>query len=667
MGRKRARWASRMAALAAPAAVLMLFLSGGTPWGPASPLHLDSEAPNAVAAGAHASPADVAQAGLFPQDSQLPAVVSPRSSSVNWLNITAGLVRGPSARTNASAAYDSQDNLLLLYGGENGTSVLSDTWEFSGGAWILISTSSTPGPRYGAGLAYDPTAHYFVLFGGNTSTGIATRTWLFESGHWTLDSSGGQPKPREFPAFAYDPSAGAVIMFGGIEAGNQSGQVWWLMSNGSWTAQTLGGAGTPAHRAASALFWYQNGTSPGNSGMILFGGYSTDPGTSKLFRDTWIYSNPNGTFGWTELSVNSPPPARSNPAVAYDPSASATLMFGGFGTNGVTLDDAWFYNASGWTAAALGSASHPGSRGGAAMALAPIPGKPNIAYSTPDAPLLMGGGAQGGAEFADSWFVGPLPLSLLAPLVPPTSDVETVAQLSVTIFNQGAPVTVTWTGLPLGCAGNNRTSFTCEPTQVGGETISVTISLGPLSVSSGTSNWTVNALPRIALFTVLPSPSIVGRSTTIQVGVATGSGTAPFTYQYLGLPSGCSSSNLAQFSCSPSSAGSFEIEVIVQDADGQSANALTNLTVTSSGGAGTTPLWEYAAEGLGVLLLVLVIAYIVRNKVRRDRSPGGTVRSWDGPPPPTPSNDTAAPPPSPPPSGTASFAPASSDGADART
>jgi hypothetical protein len=632
MARMCLRRPTTVAYRVAPGLILLLLLSGGAATDTGSPRN---SSPVLVFSGAgHVSPLPAEEAGpaLSTLNTPLSAASVPHTSLVNWINITAGLVRSPSARSNASVAYDSLDNLLLLYGGENGTTVLSDTWEFVGGAWVLISASSTPGPRYGAGLAYDPIAHYFVLFGGNASTGIAARTWLFESGHWVLDPGLGQPKPREFPAFNYDPAASAVVMFGGLESGNQSGQVWWF-ANGNWTAQTIGGPGTPSHRAGSAFFWYQNSTTPLDSGMILFGGYSTDPGTDKLFRDTWIYSNANGTFGWSEEIANSPPPARSDPAVAFDPSASATLMFGGFGPNGGALGDAWLYNASGWTTAPFGNASHPGARGGAAMALAPIPGKPSIAFPSPSAPLLVGGSASARLDLSDTWFLGPLPLSLLAPLVPPVSDVDTVAQLSVTIFNQGAPVAISWSGLPPGCTGGNRTSFTCEPNQVGGQTVSVTVSLGSQSVSSSTSNWTVNSLPRIALFTVLPSPSVVGKSTTVQVGIAVGSGTAPFTFQYLGLPGGCSAPNLPQFSCSPTTSGSFEIEVIMQDADGQSANALTNLTVAASSGSGATPLWEYAAEGLGALVVILIVLFIVRSKVQPGGPRGGMVRTWEGPQP----------------------------------
>ncbi|HEV2448841.1 MAG TPA: kelch repeat-containing protein [Thermoplasmata archaeon] len=566
----------------------------------------------------------------------------PSATALSWVNISSGLLRGPGPRTNASAAYDPDDNLLLLYGGENGTAVLSDTWEFASGAWTELSSVSPPGPRWGAGLAYDAAMDYFVLFGGNNSTGIAARTWLFAAGHWSLDMASGQPKPRQFPAMAYDPAASAVVLFSGAEAGGPSGQVWWL-SKGNWTPNTLGGTGTPPNRAGAAFFWYQNASTPANSGLVLFGGYSTAPGLNKLYRDTWIYTNQSGKFDWTELSANSPPPARYDAAVSLDPAAGATLMFGGFGAGAAALGDAWTYNASGWVAASTGSGRGPGARGAATMALAPLPGRASPAFNVTTYPLLVGGRAAGGNLLSDSWFAGPLPLAVLAPFVPSVSDVNTAVQLSVLVLGGGAAGAIVWNGLPTGCSTANRSTLTCDPSQVSSQSVYVTVKLGPLTVTSGTANWTIDALPRISLFTVLPSPSITGRTLTVQVGLAAGTGTAPFTYQYLGLPGGCVSVDLAQFTCSPTNAGTFEIEVSVADADGQDTVAFTNLTVTVAPAGSSTPLWEYAAEGFGVLLVLVIVMLVIRAKLRGGGGSPGSVRRWAPPAPAAPPAAAPAP------------------------
>lgn len=571
-------------------------------------------------------------------DPALPAL-RPSTTALSWVNISSGLLQGPGPRDNASAAYDPTDDLLLLYGGENSTSVLSDTWEFAGGTWTELAGTSLPGPRWGAGLTYDDSMGYFVLFGGNNSTGIAARTWLFASGHWSLDTASGQPKPRQFPAMAYDPAARAVVLFSGEETGGSSGQVWWL-SDGNWTPSTLGGAGSPPNRAGAAFFWYQNTSTPANSGLVLFGGFSTVPGQSRLYRDTWLYTNQSGTFNWTEVSANSPPPARFDPAVSLDPAAGATLMFGGFGTGGTALGDAWIFNGSGWMAAPVGSGPGPVARGAAAMALAPLPGRASPPYNMTAYPLLIGGLAAGGDLLADSWFAGPLPLSVLAPFVPSVSDVSTAVRLSVLVLGGVASGTIVWNGLPAGCSTANRSSLTCDPSQVSSQSVYVTVTLGALSVTSGSSNWTIDALPRIAIFTVLPSPAITGRAITVQVGLAAGSGTSPFTYQYLGLPGGCVSINLAQFSCSPTSAGSFEIEVSVADADGQDTVAFTNLTVSAGPGGSNTPLWEYAAEGFVALLIVVLAVFVVRTKLRGTRGTTGSAQRWT---PPASSSATGQP------------------------
>lgn len=64
--------------------------------------------------------------------------------------------------------------------------------------------------------------------------------------------------------------------------------------------------------------------------------------------------------------------------------------------------------------------------------------------------------------------------------------------------------------------------------------------------------------------------------------VTVNGGVAPFTYQWLGLPSGCSSSNSSSLTCIPNGTGVFPIHVAVVDAMGNSATGTRlNYTVTN--------------------------------------------------------------------------------------
>jgi hypothetical protein len=83
-------------------------------------------------------------------------------------------------------------------------------------------------------------------------------------------------------------------------------------------------------------------------------------------------------------------------------------------------------------------------------------------------------------------------------------------------------------------------------------------------------------LLRIDAFTASPATVYVGSPTTLTVEVT---GTAPFTYAYSGLPSGCSSHNASSLECTPDVPGNFTIGVLVTESIGLSATASTNLTV----------------------------------------------------------------------------------------
>lgn len=91
-----------------------------------------------------------------------------------WTEMTA--TGGPTARSGHTATYDSVNNLMTIYGGWNGTALLSDTWVLSvangqGGtpAWSQILPLSTPPLRRFHSAIYDPVHNQMNIFGGSSS------------------------------------------------------------------------------------------------------------------------------------------------------------------------------------------------------------------------------------------------------------------------------------------------------------------------------------------------------------------------------------------------------------------------------------------------------------------------------------------------------------------
>ena len=72
----------------------------------------------------------------------------------------------PPARSAATVAYDAATGQVVLFGGNNGSAALGDTWTWDGTNWTQQSPAISPPARHLAAMAYDASAGQLVLFGG---------------------------------------------------------------------------------------------------------------------------------------------------------------------------------------------------------------------------------------------------------------------------------------------------------------------------------------------------------------------------------------------------------------------------------------------------------------------------------------------------------------------
>ena len=84
-----------------------------------------------------------------------------------------------------SIAYDTEDDLCVLYGGsydfaEN--SLSSETWvyDYTSNCWNSTTPSTNPGARCRATLVYDENSDVFVLFGGKVGGNKLNDTWAYD-------------------------------------------------------------------------------------------------------------------------------------------------------------------------------------------------------------------------------------------------------------------------------------------------------------------------------------------------------------------------------------------------------------------------------------------------------------------------------------------------------
>jgi hypothetical protein len=214
-------------------------------------------------------------------------------------------------------------------------------------------------------------------------------------------------------------------------------------------------------------------------------------------------------------------------------------------------------------------------------------------------------------------------------------------QFSVSATGGQSPYSYSWSGLPSGCSSTNSNPLSCTPSSTGTSSVTVTVtdSLG-ITLTSLSVSATVVAVLTVAQPTVSASSVTVGQTVVFTASVT--GGTAPYTYSWTGLPTGCSSSDASQVSCVPTTTGSWSVSVIVTDSSSvsrTSAPVTVSVTSSSSGGSGGSGLSgssittdDWIAIGAVILLVIIVSAVVLVIRGRKPKSPQGTPSSAATPP-----------------------------------
>lgn len=121
----------------------------------------------------------------------------------------------PSARR-AMIAYDDSHETVVLFGGDNVTSVFGDTWLWNGTNWYQRQPAASPPTRGSAAMAYDRGLKRVVLFGGSDSIVGYSDTWTWDGATWTQVNSATAPPDRYSFGMDYDPLSHGVVIFGGF-------------------------------------------------------------------------------------------------------------------------------------------------------------------------------------------------------------------------------------------------------------------------------------------------------------------------------------------------------------------------------------------------------------------------------------------------------------------
>lgn len=280
-----------------------------------------------------------------------------------WTQISPTTPIGP--RAYAVAFLDSLRDRMVVMGGaqfsNQGYQSLSDTWTVilgTGTVWNQLATVGTPPTVYLHAGAYDPLHDQLVVFGGYDSYasqyrqgpwrlrfGLATPTWSFGP------QSGSVPPAGGGQVMVYDPIADAMRIFGGWGGGastvSQNTWTLWLHPSPNWGTPLAGTVPPSTGRYGASMAYDAIGHR-----MIVFGGASRwEPDPAQYLNDVWVLNLGVSPF-WTPLAVTgTPPPARAQASMVYDPAGNRMVLYGGE-TDDAKFGDVWTLNLDGtpsWT------------------------------------------------------------------------------------------------------------------------------------------------------------------------------------------------------------------------------------------------------------------------------------------------------------------------------
>lgn len=241
-----------------------------------------------------------------------------------WLQIaTTG---NPGGRDRPAMCYMPSLATTVLFGGFDGSTLTDQTWVYDGNTatWTQVAiTGPKPSARNAAVMVYDSARDLCVLHGGQDTTTVLSDTWTFDGTRWVQTNSTTQTIRDH--AMAFSPISDQVVKFGGfVAAPNTTSNQTWELGGAGFGVGCAGSNGVPSLVAANAavigqpLNFAVTGLEPSiNLGFLVLG-FTRLPGIDLGFLGMpgcAAYTSPDlllpvtgtaGTATWTWPSVAGP-------------------------------------------------------------------------------------------------------------------------------------------------------------------------------------------------------------------------------------------------------------------------------------------------------------------------------------------------------------------------
>jgi hypothetical protein len=250
---------------------------------------------------------------------------------------------GPQPMSDVAAAYDSESNVAILFGGGTVPYIrtfetdifLDETWAYSCDTDTWKEMAKGPIARLGNQMVYHTASDRIILFGGAAPPGqIAgggNDTWVydFNEDSWQEMAPSTRPPKRYHHAMAYDSESDKVLVWGGKDLPDPS--MWaYDLNNDTW--EKMAAVGGPLNRNFAAMVYDSKADR-----VILYGGLGKD--------DTWAYDY--NSASWTEMKPETGPGKLAKHSMVYDPVSDKTILFGGryYDSDKFTyMDETWIYD-----------------------------------------------------------------------------------------------------------------------------------------------------------------------------------------------------------------------------------------------------------------------------------------------------------------------------------
>ena len=278
-------------------------------------------------------------------------------TSVTWTQLKAsGAAGNPAIRSGATMVYDSANDRLIITGGFNNTTYLSDVWQYSisGGSFTQLSpTGTTPAGRELASIGYDSVNQRAVIIGGwqgsagNSRNDVLSLSLVAGSEAWTqiksndTNNQGVLPFSNACAAVDTNRNILAITNLYGYDATDKYVYAFNL-GDTSTTASVYSLAVADYFRARDAPAFVHNTT---RDELLLINGYSAmdDDATianGEHVSEIWAYSQTNQT--WRNAAKGPFLMTQSEGGLAvYDSANDRVIFFGGLRGSSQMSNDVW--------------------------------------------------------------------------------------------------------------------------------------------------------------------------------------------------------------------------------------------------------------------------------------------------------------------------------------